>query len=295
MIIIAGPASNGIAFRLSKILSAEYTRALTRLFPDGETYIKIEKELKGRTVVIVQSLYPPQDRHYIQLLLMIDVARDLGAKKVIAIVPYMAYARQDKRFTPGEAISIKMVLRGIERAGADYLITVDIHSEKSLREWLSIGYANLSAIPVLAEYFRGKLENPMVLAPDLGALDRAKRAGEVLECEYDFLEKFRDRVTGEVTVKPKQLDVKGRDVLIVDDIISTGGTVVLATRELLRLGARKVHVACTHPLFVGDSYEKVLSSGVESVIATDTIPSPASRVSVAPLIAEHVKAITKRI
>ncbi|RLE77891.1 MAG: ribose-phosphate diphosphokinase [Thermoprotei archaeon] len=289
MIVVAGPASNGIGFRLSKLLGSKYTRVLTKVFPDGETYIRIEDEVKEEDVIVVQSLYPPQDRHYLQLLLIIDTVKDLGAKSLTVVVPYMAYARQDKRFLPGEAISIRTVLRGIEYVGAECLITIDIHNDKSLEEWLNIDYANLSAAPLLAEYFRRKMENPLVLAPDKGALNRAKKAANILGCEYDFLEKRRDRVTGEVAVKPKKIMVENRDVLIIDDIISTGGTVVLATRELLKLNANRVYVACTHPLFAGNSYEKVLSSGVEDIIATDTIPSPASRVSVAPLIAEYLE------
>ncbi len=289
MIVVAGPASNGIGFRLSRILGSKYTRVLTKVFPDGETYIRIEDEVKEEDVIVVQSLYPPQDRHYLQLLLIMDTVKDLGAKSLTAVVPYIAYARQDKRFLPGEAISIKTILRGIEHAGAERLITIDIHNDKSLEEWLNIDYANLSAVSLLAEYFRGKMEKPLVLAPDKGALNRAKKAASILGCEYDFLEKHRDRVTGEVTVKPKEMMVTNKDVLIIDDIISTGGTVVLATRELLKLNANRVYVACTHPLFAGSSYEKVLSSGVEDIVATDTIPSPASRVSVAPLIAEYLE------
>ncbi|MCD6458989.1 MAG: ribose-phosphate diphosphokinase [Thermoproteales archaeon] len=292
MMIIAGPASNGIASKMSSILRSPLVKVTWKLFPDGETYIRFEKDLED-TVVIVQSLYPPQDRHMLQLLFMIDAAFDLGAEKVIVVAPYLAYARQDKRFMQGEAVSIKTILKCIENLGASYLITVDIHKEESLKNWLKIGYVNLSAVEELASYFKNKLINPLVLAPDMGAIKRAERAAQILNCDYDYLEKFRDRITGEISVKPKTLNVENREILIIDDIISTGGTIALAAKTLISLGARKVYAACTHPLLIDGSYDRILSSGIVDIVATDTIPSSISKVSVANLIAEYVRNLVK--
>jgi ribose-phosphate pyrophosphokinase len=209
------------------------------------------------------------------------------------VVPYFAYARQDKRFLEGEPVSVGALLKAVEAAGADALAVVDIHKPSSLDEWLRIPHFNVLPVGELAGYFRGKLRDPVVLAPDKGALHRAQLAAQVLGAEYDYLEKSRDRVTGEVKIAPKSVDVGGRDVLFIDDIISTGGTLVAAAKEVLALGAKRVYAACTHALLVSGALDKLYAAGVEEVVATDTVPSPVSRVSVAEPIAEVVRELLR--
>lgn len=292
MTVIATSSSLGLAAKLSRLLSRELLVAEEKVFPDGEKYLRIPKRLEG-DVLLVHSLHQPQDERFVQLLLAVDAAKGAGASRVIVVVPYFAYARQDKRFLEGEPVSVGALLKAVEAAGADALAVVDIHKPSSLDEWLRIPHFNVLPVGELAGYFRGKLRDPVVLAPDKGALHRAQLAAQVLGAEYDYLEKSRDRVTGEVKIAPKSVDVGGRDVLFIDDIISTGGTLVAAAKEVLALGAKRVYAACTHALLVSGALDKLYAAGVEEVVATDTVPSPVSRVSVAEPIAEVVRKLLR--
>jgi len=290
--VIATSSSLGLAAKLSRLLSRELLVAEEKVFPDGEKYLRIPKRLEG-DVLLVHSLHQPQDERFVQLLLAVDAAKGAGASRVIVVVPYFAYARQDKRFLEGEPVSVGALLKAVEAAGADALAVVDIHKPSSLDEWLRIPHFNVLPVGELAGYFRGKLRDPVVLAPDKGALHRAQLAAQVLGAEYDYLEKSRDRVTGEVKIAPKSVDVDGRDVLFIDDIISTGGTLVAAAKEVLALGAKRVYAACTHALLVSGALDKLYAAGVKEVVATDTVPSPVSRVSVAEPIAEVVRKLLR--
>jgi ribose-phosphate pyrophosphokinase len=290
--VIATSSSLGLAARLSRLLSRELLVAEEKVFPDGEKYLRIPKRLEG-DVLLVHSLHQPQDERFVQLLLAVDAAKGAGASRVIVVVPYFAYARQDKRFLEGEPVSVGALLKAVEAAGADALAVVDIHKPSSLDEWLRIPHFNVLPVRELAGYFRGKLRDPVVLAPDKGALHRAQLAAQALGAEYDYLEKSRDRVTGEVKIAPKSVDVGGRDALFIDDIISTGGTLVAAAKEVLALGAKRVYAACTHALLVSGALDKLYAAGVEEVVATDTVPSPVSRVSVAEPIAEVVRKLLR--
>jgi len=295
LIVIGGPASNNLEQKIAKLLQVPSLKVYHKVFPDNESYIRLDKAdiVSNQDVIIVQSLYPPQDKHFVELLLLVDLVRDYNAKSVTTVVPYLAYSRQDKRFLEGEPISVKTILNSLSTIGVDYFITVDIHNRDSLKYFKGKEAFDVTAIPVIADYVKENIDlnDLLVLAPDKGALWRAKELASLLGLEYDYLEKFRDRYTGEVRVKPKSLDVKGKKVLIIDDIISTGGTIALATRESLRQGAREVYVACTHALLVGSAIEKLKNAGITQLIATDTMPSPYSSVSVAPVIAKKLKEV----
>ncbi|RLE89504.1 MAG: ribose-phosphate diphosphokinase [Thermoprotei archaeon] len=294
MIIVGGPASNNIDLEIARIMNIPQITLEYKTFPDGESYIRypVEKvKLSKETVVIVQSLYPPQDKHFLELLLAISTAKDLGAEEVVAVVPYLAYARQDKRFRAGEAISVNVILKSIEFAGADRFITIDIHKEESLKV-LSIPYKNLTAMKELAKYLAERnYENPVILAPDRGAISLAKDIANILNTEYDYIIKVRDKITGEVRAEAKTLDIKDKTVIIVDDIISTGGTMALAARCSLASGAKTVVAVCTHALLVGNALDRLRESGVSDIIATNSVPSPVSKVSVASVVAEYLQSI----
>jgi len=261
-----------------------------KVFPDGESYVRFDGSVEGETVAIIQSTYPPQDKHLLELCLIADTAKDLGAERVIAVVPYLAYARQDKRFMPGEAISIRTVGRLLRASGVDKLITVDAHSDEALKA-LGIEAVNVSAIDLLARYMVEEkgLGGAFALAPDRGALSLAERASRTLGDGFGWLHKERSRITGEVRVEEKALDVSGRTVIIFDDMITTGGTVIAALDVLKKQGASRVYAACTHPLLVKDALKRILASGCDGVIGTDSVPSPVSVVSIAGLLARELR------
>ena len=284
MTVIATYSSLGLAAKIAKVLADDVVLIEEKVFPDGERYVRVPQRLSG-DIVLVHSTHPPQDSRIIELLLTIDALKGAGAERLIVVVPYLAYARQDKRFMEGEPISIGVLLRSIEVAGADVFLTVDIHRPGSLDEWLRIPHLNVLPVAQLAEYFRDRLREPLVLAPDKGALYRARIAAQILGADYDYLEKRRDRITGEVKVLPKSLNVKERDVLIIDDIVSTGGTLARAAESIVAVGGSRVYAACTHALLVSGALDRVYQAGIEEIVATDTVPSPVSRVSVAEPVA----------
>lgn len=291
MIVIPGPASRELGEKVAQLTNSRIVTADLKTFPDGESKIRLDGAVGGEEVVIIQSTGPPQDTHLMQLFLMVDAARDLGAKKIVTVVPYLAYARQDKRFLHGEAVSIESVIKLLEASGTDRFLTVNIHEESVLRKF-TVSAENLSAIGLLAEHFRNKgLEGAFSLAPDEGSLELAQEAEKVLNGGSGWLKKERDLYTGEISVEAKKFDVKGRDVVIFDDIISTGGTIADATKIVKKQGARRVYAACVHPLLIGEAQNKIMKSGAEGIIGTDCVSSPVSVVSVAPLIAE---ALSKR-
>jgi ribose-phosphate pyrophosphokinase len=292
MIVIGGPTSLPLASKVANELGVDAGKLEVRRFPDGEKYLRVLSDVKGQNVVVVQSIHHTPDELLFEYLLLVDTVKDLGAKRVTAFIPYFAYARQDERFKPGEALSFKTVSKLIESVGTDEIYTIDMHQHRVLKssEVFGIPSHNLSAMPFLANYVQklGKLEKPLVIGPDAEAEQWAKLAAERLHTDYDVFQKTR-LGDAKVDVRPRKSSANGRDVLIVDDIISTGGTIVEAVKILKAQGARRIQVACTHPILAPGALEKIREAGVEDVIGTDTVPSPISVVSVAPLIAEQVK------
>lgn len=292
MKIIGGSSSDALAAKVSRALGTKSARMEIKKFPDGEKYLRVLEEVKGEDVIVIQSINRSPDEFLFEYLLLVDTLKDLGAKKVVSFVPYFAYARQDERFNPGEALSFKTVSKLIEYVGTDQIYTIDMHQHRVLKssDVFKIPSCNLSAMPLLADYVEktGGLQKPLVIGPDAEAEQWAKIAAERLHTDYDVFEKKR-LGSESVQIHPRKANAKDRDVLIVDDIISTGGTIVEALKILFSQGARKIDVACTHPLLMGGALAKIYEAGAQNVIGTDTVPSPVSYVSVAPLIVEQIK------
>jgi len=265
-------------------VSVEFKR-----FPDGESYIRFEDNVKNKDVIIVQTTSPPQNENLVQLLFMADNAKDMEAKSITAVVPYFAYARQDSRFRRGEALSVKTIVTLFKTCGVDRIITVNSHNPAVLKT-LPIPVEDLSAISLLAQHFKRKgFKNAFSVSLGKKGMETAEEANRVLKGGCDYIPTQRDRATGNVTIEKKTLPVKNRDAIIFDDIISSGGTMIKTVSWVTEQGASRVYAACVHPLLIGDTRNKILRAGADGVVGTDSVPSPVSEVSVAPLIAEALK------
>lgn len=280
MFILGGTSARTIAEDISKELQQPLIEVTYKRFPDDEFYVRILDDVKGEDVLIIQTTYP--DTKIVELLLMQDAAYEAGADEITVALPYFGYSRQDKKFENGEPISARAIAEHIS-LHADYVITVDPHKDHLL-DFFNVPAYSCSAVVEIAKYLKEK-DVDFVLAPDKGAKKRAQQAAGIIDCEYDYMEKIRiDGTT--IKIKPKNLDAKNKNVAIIDDIISTGGTMAKSIRELKKQGAKKVSVACTHGLFVGGAKEKLLSAGCDEIISTDTIEDEFSKVKTAPCIAE---------
>ena len=286
--VIGGNASKGLAKRIARRLKAKYVDADTRTFPDGESKITFRHNLKKSVVLVVQSTYPPVDTNLLQILSIISEVKKISSK-IYAVIPYMGYARQDRQFLNGEIVTMSVVAKMLQAAGAKKTIVVDIHSKTALRHF-KIPTENVSAIPELAKYLKKlKLKNPIVVSPDTGGSLRAKKFADILKSDFITLKKSRNRKTGKVSIQSTKADVNGKDLIIVDDIISTGGSVVKATQFLKKQKCKRVFVVCTHGLLVGDAEKNIKKAGVTQIISTNTIPRSISKVDVSGVIAQAVQ------
>jgi len=281
--IVGGPASQLLASRTARALGTEPVLCEFNRFPDGELYLRIADEIKNENVTLIQST--PTNSDLVSLLQLIDACNE--AKEINVVIPYMGYARQDKRFKPGEPISARAVARCIN---ADRIFTINIHA-KSVLEHFSGPAKNLDAAKLLGDYIAGLgLENPILIAPDEGAEGLVKRVSSGLGFDYDHLQKTR--LSGDtVTIKTKNLDVTGRHVVLVDDMIATGGTMTESIKMLKAQGAVDVYLACVHPVLARNATLRLFNAGVKNIIATDTLEKAESRLSVAPLIADALRVL----
>ncbi len=284
MKVVGGPASQLLAARVAKSMGCELALLEFKEFPDGELYLRIADELDGDTLVIQSTTTSDQ---IIYLLQLIDAASD-GFLRVV--IPYFGYARQDKRFKLGEPISARAIARAID---ADEVYVINIHDEHTLEHFQLKGgtpAVNLSAAQTIGHHLKQmNFTSPLLISPDEGAVQLVHDVAEAMQSEFDVLVKKRVSPE-EVQIQPKEIDVDERDVVIVDDMISTGGTMAEAIQLLRGQGARQVHVACIHPVLSLNARLRLYRAGVDSILATDTIERAESCISVAPVIARGVTA-----
>ncbi|MDH3385921.1 MAG: ribose-phosphate pyrophosphokinase [Nitrosopumilus sp.] len=287
--LIAGNSSEDLAKKISKKLKANFVNSELKVFPDGESKITLRGKLSKSKTVVVQSIYPPVDSNLIQALSLVSKAKDYSTE-VVVVIPYLGYARQDREFLPGEIVTMKVLGQLFKGSGASKIIVIDIHSEIGLKHF-KIKTENISAISDLAKYFKKfNLKDPLIVSPDQGGKERAKEFANKFESEYIALVKKRDRKTGKVEIKTEGLDkVIGRDVILVDDMISTGGSIIKATKFLKKQKCKQVFVACTHALLVDDAENKIKKAGVEKIVSTNSIPGKTSIVDISSTIAKAIK------
>ncbi len=286
--VVGGSASLSLAKAVARELGAPFVDVSfekhTGGFPDGERYVRLLEPVAGEHVVLVQTTHP--DANVVELLLLEDAILDAGARRLTVVVPYYGYGRQDKRFLDGEAVSAQTLAKHIA-VNADELLTMTIHNPDILGTF-PLPSREVSGIPALGRYMKAAKVD-LILAPDDNAVRLAKEAAAIAGTPYDFLDKERlDSYT--VRVAHKELAVGGKSVAIVDDVISTGGTIATAARELKDQGARHVMAACVHGLFVGDARGKL--AVCDEVVSTDTIQSAYTKVSVAPEFAKALRDLT---
>ncbi len=286
--VIGGPSSEQLARRIATKLKSKYVGCDLRVFPDGEGKITLRSRPAGK-IIVVQSVYPPVDSNLVRVLALVSQARKYSAQ-VYAVIPYMGYARQDREFLPGEIVTMSLVGKMLKAAGATRVIVVDIHSMMALKHF-PIPAKNATAIGELARYF-GKLSlhDPLVVSPDMGGLERARNFASLMGLDYIALKKHRDRRTGEVSIKsPDHSEVRGRDLILVDDMISTGGSIVKAAEHLKRQKCGRVYASCTHALLIGDAEKRIRKAGVAKIVSTNTIPGRTSLVDVSSVIVEAIE------
>ena len=297
MIILGGSASTRLAEKVARELGQKPGRIEIKKFPDGERYIRIHEDVKSQDVAVIQSLYKTPDEYVFEYLLIADTLRDMGAATIVGVTPYLAYARQDSRFYPGEALTSASVAKFFEAAGTTSVLTVDCHLHRlgDVSKVFKIPARNLSAMPLLGRYALNNLKpkKPIVVGPDEEAEQWAGTVAKELDAEHTAFTKRRIRKEGEtesqLEMDTGDADFRGRDVVFADDMISTGGTIAQAARACKKMGARRIFVLCTHPVLADGALKRVRAAGVLRVVGTDTIPSPVSAVSVAPVIASALK------
>lgn len=297
-ILIVGPASQILGVKIAQELEIDSINTEIKKFPDGENYLRINIEdetiISGKEVIIVQSTGPSasadQNARLLELFMMIDSVKRMGAVKIIVVVPYLAYARQDKLFRPGESQFGNVILRLINALSIDEFYTVDIHAPLIMEECLCKAI-NIDSMKLLADYVKSKgAKDIVVVSPDKGAIERssafAKHFGEDIPVE--LLVKERNVKTGEIEMSGT-LNLKDKDVVIADDIIATGGTMATAIKIAKESGARKVFAVATHALLLQQAKFRIIKAGADEIIGTDSIDNEASKVSLAKIIADYLK------
>jgi len=311
MPVLSGASGAEIAEKLAPILDMAHAALESRRFPDGEAYVRVPLEsiesVRSEPVVLVSNTFP--DSGIMQTLLLLGAIRDvrrgdLSSLKgewggpdedvgpgIFLAIPYYGYARQDKRFSAGESISAKLVADVVSKY-CDGIAILDLHSPEVLEE-MEVPIEFVSSMPEIAEKLQKGVVPDFILSPDKGAISRATEVAGLIGCDFSYLEKTRiDAYTIEHT--PKDLDVSGKVVAIVDDMISTGGTICRASDALRRQGATEVHAACTHGLFTGGALSR-LAKHVDGVYTTDSLPNPRASVSAAPALARGLSRLIEQV
>lgn len=290
MLITSCGNSVKIAKKIAKELRANYFPIQISSFPDGDIYMRYKKIVKGKKIVIVHSFQPNSDKSLFRLIFAAETAKQLGAKKVILAAPYLAYMRQDKMFNYGECISSRVMAKLINNS-FDKIITIDphLHRYRSMKDIFTISAKNLTANTIIGDYVKKKIKNPVIIGPDWESYQWAEVIAKLVGCDNTVLRKTRysSRHVSSKMIKP--VAIKGKNVVIVDDIISTGHTIVEATKKAKRRGAKSVTAICVHGLFVEGALTKLRKGGVNKIISTNCIEHKTNGIDVSSILVKELK------
>jgi len=300
MKIFAGSSNPDLAQEIAAYLQVSLGQCVLGRFSDGEIRVYLDESIRGEDVFIIQSGSPDVNFHLMELFLLIDACKRASAERITAVIPYYGYARQDWKDRPRVPISARLMADLLERAGADRILTMDLHSPQ-IQGFFSVPVDNLMAAPVIARHLEAiNLNNITVVSPDAGGVARARAFSRRLNARLAIIDKRRP-APNVAQVLHVIGDVREQDVVIFDDIVDTAGTLVLSVEALKKEGARRIYAACTHPVLSGPAVERVRQSGLEKLIVTNTIPlSEAARscdkiqvLSVAELFGEAIRRINE--
>jgi ribose-phosphate pyrophosphokinase len=296
-VILSGNANRPLAQKICEKLGKNLGRAEARNFSDGEVFVEIGENVRGRDVYVIQSTCRPANDTLMELLIMIDALKRASAKEVTAVLPYYGYARQDRKVAPRTPISSKLVADLITAAGATRVVSMDLHAGQ-IQGFFNIPFDNLFASPVILEYIRANLlqmGEVVIVSPDAGGVERARAVAKRIDASVAMIDKRRTAPNVAVAMNVIG-DVEGKIAIILDDMIDTAGTLTEAAHAVLKMGAKKVFAAATHGVLSGPAVERIAASKIEQVIVTDTIPlsvqaqacSKIVQLSVADLLAEAI-------
>ena len=297
LVILGGNSNQPLFEEIAALLGKQLGDVLVGRFPEGEIQVQIRENVRGKDVFIVQSTCTPPNDNLMELLIMIDAAKRASAQRITAVLPFFGYARQDRKDKPRVPITAKLVANLITKAGADRVLTMDLHAGQ-IQGFFDIPVDHLYSINVLADYFkRNPLRNLMVVAPDVGGTRMARAYSKLLQSSFAIVDKRRESASS-THVMNIIGEVEGKNVLMVDDLISTGGSLVEAARALKRAGALEIDAAVVHPVLAGPAIERIRQSDISKLVVTNSIPLAGEKridkieqVSVAPLLAEAIARI----
>ena len=298
--IFSGRANPDLAAKICRHLHLEPAAITLGKFPDGENYCKLDEDVRGRDVFLVQPTCPPVNDNLVELLIMIDCCKRASAERITAVIPYFGYARQDRKDEGRVPITAKLAANIITRAGADRVLTMDLHAAQ-IQGFFDAPVDHLYAAPVLNEHFieRNLVDDRIVVvSPDEGSIKRALGHKKRLSGSLAIVDKQRSDALNVQTSTIIGGPVEGKIALLFDDMISTAGSICNAARLVQKAGAEEIHIACTHGVLCGPAIERLRDAPIDSIIVTDTIPIPAEKqlpnlvqLTVAPLLAEAIKRI----
>jgi ribose-phosphate pyrophosphokinase len=295
--LLSGSSNPELAEKVSEYLKIPLTPVEIKRFNDGETYIRIGQSVRGSHVFIFHSTSPPVNDTLMELLIIIDALKRASAKEITAVIPYFGYARQDRKATSREPITAKLVASLIERAGADRVVTFDLHVDQ-IQGFFDIPVDNLSAIPILTGFILArKLKDITIVSPDVGGATRARRMAKLLNVHIAIIDKRRPR-HGESQILNVIGEVDGKTCILLDDLIDTAGTISNAATEIKKRGAKEVYVCSTHAVFSKDAITKLSNPDIDEIFVTDTIRIPKEKrlpnlhiVSLAPFLSEIITSV----